>query len=129
MNLQLIKFLSCFLNAQQSSNIFFFFSYSRNTLQVIKILKKEGYISHFKLFLLRDKKFFKIILKNLNGSKQKIYIKRVSKPSLPKFFSNKNLANFYSKTGLFILSTPIGILSSREAFLAGVGGSVLFYIS
>ena len=129
MNLQLIKFLSSFLNAQQSSNLFFFFSYSRNILQIIKILKKEGYISHFKLFLLRDKKFFKIILKNLNGSKQKIYIKRVSKPSLPKFFSNKDLTGFYSKTGLFILSTPIGILSSREAFLAGVGGSVLFYIS
>jgi small subunit ribosomal protein S8 len=123
---QVVNFVSAISNAHNSLKYSFFCPRSKTILEVLKILKKEGYITHFQTQ--NDKESFKIFLKQGNGSEKSDRFKLMYKPSLKKYFSKKEVWKFSNNIGMFILTTPFGILSDRDAKLLGTGGKVLLYV-
>jgi small subunit ribosomal protein S8 len=128
-NNQIVNFVSAISNSQNSLKYSFFWPYSNIILDVLKILKKEGYISYFQICQKRKNKSFKIYLKQEISFGKSNKFKLISKPSLEKHFSKKDLWKFSNNMGMLVLSTPFGILSDREAKLLGTGGKVLLYVS
>ena len=108
---QIVNFVSAISNAAKSPNYSFFWPRSKTIFEVLKILKKEGYITHFQVCKNKEKDFFEIFLKRSDSVGRTNQFKVISKPSLEKRFSKKDVWKFSTHIGMFILSTPFGILS------------------
>ncbi len=105
------------------------FPHSKLKASVLECLKKEGYISSFKIE--NNKKGFPMLVVQVayNGDSPKVNeIKRISKPSRRMYSGSKELKPFRNGYGRVILSTPKGILSEKDAKNEQVGGEVLFTI-
>jgi small subunit ribosomal protein S8 len=125
---QLVNFVSSISNVRNSLKYSFYWPCSKTILEILKILKKEGYIIHYQICTKKGKDFFEIFLKSGDRSGKYYRFKLISKPSLKKHFSRKDVWKFSNNIGMFILSTPFGILSDRDAKLLGTGGKVLLYV-
>ncbi|MDP2315867.1 MAG: 30S ribosomal protein S8 [Pseudomonadota bacterium] len=102
---------------------------SRLKLELIKILKSEGFVEGFIDSPTDAKGTIKIFLK-YDGGKQGVIqgLKRVSSPSRRFYVGKDEIPRVRNGLGLAILTTPQGVLSDRAARTAGVGGEVLCYV-
>ncbi len=105
-------------------------------LKILTILEKEGYIFGWEEWNFKNEKVqntskalkarIKVLLKYNGHGKMAIRgVFTVSKPGRKVFLSSKALWKPKSRTGIFILSTPIGILTDKEARYFNVGGEIL----
>ena len=93
---------------------------------VLAVLKREGYIRDFERVSVRtgvDE--FKVELKYFDNRPVINEIQRVSTPGRRVYSKVKDLPKFYNGLGIFVLSTPQGVMSDNEARQANVGGEVL----
>ena len=96
---------------------------------IAEILKKEGYISAWKVEDARVGKTLTIDLKyGPNRDRSIAGIKRVSKPGLRVYAKSTEIPNVLGGLGVAILSTSSGLLTDRQATSKGVGGEVLAYV-
>jgi small subunit ribosomal protein S8 len=96
---------------------------------IAEILKKEGYISDWKVEDARVGKTLTISLKyGPNRERSIAGIKRVSKPGLRVYAKSTEIPNVLGGLGVAILSTSSGLLTDRQASSKGVGGEVLAYV-
>jgi len=96
---------------------------------IAEILKKEGYISGWKIQDARVGKTLTIDLKyGPNRERSIVGIKRVSKPGLRVYAKSTEIPNVLGGLGVAILSTSSGLLTDRQATSKGVGGEVLAYV-
>ncbi|MCK4308100.1 30S ribosomal protein S8, partial [candidate division WOR-3 bacterium] len=94
-------------------------------LGIADVLKREGYIKDYKSKSDKKQGIIKISLK----SKPVIQgLERISKPGRRVYTGIKDIPIVKDGIGIAILSTPQGILSSREAKQAKVGGEILAHI-
>ncbi len=99
---------------------------SRLRMNVLEVLKREGYIRDYSSVQVRDGiAELKIELKYHEGDPVISEIKRVSTPGRRVYSGIKDMAKIYNGLGIAILSTPRGVLSDNEARVANVGGEVL----
>lgn len=99
---------------------------SKLRLNVLEVLRKEGYIRGFRR--LEDdmtKPLLEIELKYQEGTPVIQEISRVSRPGQRVYSSIKDLPRVYNGLGISILSTPRGVMSDADARAANVGGEVL----
>ena len=99
---------------------------SKLNLNVLTVLKEEGYIRDF--INIEERKgvnFIKIDLKYYNGTPVIKKIKRISKPGIRVYSKINNLEKPYGGLGISILSTPKGVMSDQQARKNNVGGEVL----
>lgn len=92
---------------------------------ILTILKKEGYITDFKL---KNKKGFSVIKVDLsykNGETPIQHIERISRPGLRIYRPATRIPRVLSGFGLVILSTPQGVMSGRDARKKGIGGEII----
>jgi small subunit ribosomal protein S8 len=103
---------------------------TKMTLAIANIIKEEGYISDFEQFEENDQKFLLLCLKYQGQKRQPIItsIKRISKPGLRIYVSNKNLPKVLGNLGIAILSTSKGVMTNHRAKTLGIGGEVICYI-
>lgn len=103
---------------------------TKMTLDIALILKEEGYISSFEEFEENNQKFLLLCLKYQGQKRQPIItsIKRISKPGLRIYVSNKNLPKVLGNLGIAILSTSSGVMTNHKAKSLGIGGEVICYI-
>jgi small subunit ribosomal protein S8 len=103
---------------------------TKMTLAIANIIKEEGYISDFEEFEEKDQKFLLLCLKYQGQKRQPIItsIKRISKPGLRIYVSNKNLPKVLGNLGIAILSTSKGVMTNHRAKTLGIGGEVICYI-
>jgi small subunit ribosomal protein S8 len=103
---------------------------TRMTFAIAIILKEEGYISDFEEFEENNQKFLLLCLKYQGQKRQPIItsIKRISKPGLRIYVSNKNLPKVLGNLGIAILSTSKGVMTNHRAKTLGIGGEVICYI-
>lgn len=102
---------------------------SRLKLDVLEVLKKEGYIKGF--FVDTKPQFGKIVvtLKYTDNNERVIKgLKRISKPGLRVYASVDQLPRVLNGLGVALISTSNGIMTDREARLKKVGGEVLAYV-
>ncbi len=95
-------------------------------LNVLEVLKREGYIRGFEKVNVRtgiDE--IKVELKYYEGEPVIKQIERVSKPGRRVYSKVKDLPKFYNGLGIYVLSTPSGVMSDHEARQANLGGEVL----
>ena len=94
--------------------------------KILAILKKEGYISDYKL--LSDTKYknsLSVDLKYHNGLPVIKEIKRVSKPGRRIYATATSIPKIQNGLGLAIVSTPQGVMSDNEARIKNVGGEII----
>lgn len=102
--------------------------YSNLKKSVLSVLKSEGYISDFEVVNVRKNiNNLKIVLKTHNNTFALSSISKVSKPGLRVYFDIDEVKSkpHYNGLGIYILSTPKGVMSNRQALLENVGGEVL----
>ena len=96
---------------------------------IAAILKREGYVSDWKVEPARVGKSLTITLKYVNERKAALSgLKRVSKPGLRVYAKSTEIPTVLGGLGVAILSTSSGLLTDREAQKKGVGGEVLAYV-
>ncbi len=103
--------------------------FSNVKMEIAKVLLREGYL---KSAVKKGKKVKKVLACDLvygEDNEPKIHdVTRVSKLSCRVYIGVKELKPVRQGTGLMVLSTPKGIMTSQEAKEANVGGEVLFKI-
>ena len=95
-------------------------------LQILEVLKSEGYISNF--FIEKkenNKKTLKVDLKYYEGNPVIKEIKRVSKPGRRIYSRADSIPKIQNGLGLAIISTPKGVMSDNEARKNNIGGEII----
>ena len=99
---------------------------SKLNLNVLSVLKDEGYIRDFQDIEIRKGiSNIKIDLKYYNGTPVIKKIKRISKPGIRVYSKINDLRRSYGGLGISILSTPKGVMSDQKARDKNVGGEIL----
>ena len=99
---------------------------SKLNMNVLSVLKDEGYIRDFSDVELRKGiNNIKIDLKYYNGNPVIKKIKRISKPGIRVYSKISDLQRSYGGLGISILSTPKGVMSDQKARDKNVGGEIL----
>jgi len=99
---------------------------SKLKLEIIKILKQEGFISDYTVFT--SKKNFvsiKIILKYTDGVSAITNLQRVSKVSRRFYVGNKDVKKVKNGLGISIITTSNGVMTDYKARKLGIGGEIL----
>ena len=113
-------------NAHKANKTFTSCYKSKLNLNVLSVLKDEGYIRDFKDIELRKGiGNIKIDLKYYNGDPVIKKIKRVSKPGIRVYSKINDLQKTFGGLGISILSTPKGVMSDQKARDNNVGGEIL----
>ena len=99
---------------------------SKLNINVLSVLKDEGYIRDFKnVEIQQGINNIKIDLKYYNGVPVIKKIKRISKPGIRVYSKINELAKPYGGLGISIISTPKGVMSDQKARDNNVGGEIL----
>ncbi|BDT61494.1 MAG: 30S ribosomal protein S8 [Flavobacteriales endosymbiont of Rhyzopertha dominica] len=107
--------------------------YSKLILNITKILYKYNYLNKYKIInneSNKNKKLYKLLLylKYINEYSVIRNIKRISKPSLRKYYKYKNIFKVLNGYGKCIISTSKGIMTGEKAIKNKIGGEILFII-
>lgn len=101
--------------------------FSKLKYEIARVLKDEGFIANYKKVDAPNKSYLRIFLKYGPNREQVIReIVRVSKPGRRIYCSYKDLNT--DKFTVYILSTPKGVMSDKEAKKLKVGGEVICYV-
>ena len=99
---------------------------SKLKLSILKVLLEEGYIEKFETKLAdTPKPCVDVYLKYHEHVPVIESIRRVSKPSLRKYFGYADLPKVHDGLGISIVSTPKGVMSDKQARSQKLGGEVL----
>ena len=94
--------------------------------KILSVLKKEGYISDYKLLSdTKNKNNLSVDLKYNNGLPVIKEIKRVSKPGRRIYARATSIPKIQNGLGIAIVSTPQGVMSDNEARIKNVGGEII----
>lgn len=102
---------------------------SRKLVEIARIMKEEGYITEYEIIAKAPQDELVITLK-YGDKKEKVIrgIRRISKPGLRIYAGKNELPRVLGGLGTAIISTSKGVMTDRDARLAGVGGEVLAYV-
>ena len=98
---------------------------SRFGENVLRVLKDEGFIRDFKRIETGNKADLEVQLKYPEGKPAIQTIERVSKPGRRVYSAITSLKKYYNGLGIYIVSTPKGLMSDRQAREENVGGEVV----
>lgn len=96
--------------------------YSKIKEQILNILQKNKFISSFKV---NKKEQFPTLEIELNTERNKITLKRISKPGQRIYIKATEIKQVRSGLGFSIISTPKGLLTNQEARKQNVGGELI----
>ncbi|MDR2343654.1 MAG: 30S ribosomal protein S8 [Spirochaetaceae bacterium] len=101
-------------------------STSRLKLEIVKILKTEGYIRNFKKVAQGKVNIIRVFLKHDEETGPVIHgIKRVSKPGRRVYAGYKSMPRVFNGFGTLIVSTSSGVTTGKKAAERKVGGEVI----
>lgn len=99
---------------------------SRMKLEIVRILKEEGYIEDFQEAGEETRAVLRVRLKYGHGGERAITgLERVSRPGRRVYCGKDQIPKVLGGLGVTILSTPKGILTGTACRRLGVGGEVL----
>ena len=104
-------------------------AYSRLKGEVVKVLKKNGYIADFYLEKQEEgPQLLKIQLKIVGKERSIVGIKRISRPGLRRYAAADEMPRVLGGMGISIVTTSRGVMTGHEARKAKVGGEILAYV-
>jgi small subunit ribosomal protein S8 len=99
---------------------------SRLGVEVVKILKEEGYIKNYKVIDDKKQGILNVTLKYTEDNRSVISgLKRVSTPGCRIYCTRDAVPKVLDGLGLVIVSTSRGVLTGRACEELGAGGEVL----
>ena len=99
---------------------------SRLKVEIARILKEEGYISHFKTAEEGARNFLTIFLKyGPKGEKVITNIERISRPGCRVYVSKSDIPRVLGGLGINIVTTSHGVMTGKQARKQGFGGELL----
>ena len=102
---------------------------SKLKLEIVKILKAEGYITDYKVEKGQVQDNIVITLKYGKNKERVISgLKRISKPGLRVYAKAEEIPTVLNGLGISIVSTSKGIMTGKEARKENLGGEVLAYV-
>lgn len=101
-------------------------STSKLKLEIVKILKTEGYIKNFKKVNQDGLNFIRIFLKYDEKETPVIHgIQKISTPGRRVYSGYKDLPRVYNGYGTVIVSTSLGVTTGKKAAEKLVGGELI----
>jgi len=101
-------------------------SASKLKLEIVKILKTEGYIKNFKKIQAEGANIIRIFLKYDEGNTPVLHgLDKVSKPGRRVYSGYKDIPRVYNGYGILIISTSDGIITGRKAVEKQMGGELI----
>jgi small subunit ribosomal protein S8 len=98
---------------------------SKFRLQILEILKLEGYINNFFVEKNKNISILKVDLKYYEGNPVIKDIKRISKPGRRVYSRAISIPKIQNGLGLAIVSTSKGVMSDSEARKNNLGGEII----
>ena len=99
---------------------------SRLKLEIVKILKIEGYIKNFKKANQDGANVIRVFLKYDEQTSPIIHgIEKVSKPGRRVYTGYKNMPRVFNGYGTLIVSTSQGVTTGKKAAEKKVGGEII----
>ncbi len=99
---------------------------SKLKLQVVKILKNEGYIKNFKKVTKDGINYIRVFLKYDDENNPVIHgLQRISTPGRRIYKGYSSLPRIYNGHGVLIVSTSSGIITGKKATERKVGGELI----
>ena len=104
--------------------------YSNIKFSVAKLLKDEGYVRNYKIFVDEARKKLIKVYINYDESNRSVItgLRRVSKPGRRVYVRSEDIGRRRGKTGIGVISTSKGLMSDREAKGSHLGGELLFRV-
>ncbi len=100
--------------------------HSKLKADIVKILKKNKYISDFEVVdEENNKKSIMLTLNNVRVTKYIPTLKRISKPGQRIYVQSKDIKKSRNWHGIYIVSTPKGVITWYEARSLNVGWELL----
>ena len=100
--------------------------WSRMKESLARVLASEGYVRDVVVGGEADKRTLTVLLSYTAAGDPVITgVRRVSKPGLRVYTSAKEIPSVRNGFGVSVLSTPLGLLATREARRRNVGGELL----
>lgn len=97
--------------------------FSKMRGEILRILKKNGYIVDYKLA--EDNRSFSVELEDVRKTKYVPSFRRISRPGQRIYIKSADIKKSRNGVGIYILSTPKGVITGYEAHSLGVGGELL----
>jgi small subunit ribosomal protein S8 len=129
MNDPIADMLTRIRNGQRARKVSVDMPASKIKLAVAKVLIDEGYVESVSTTEEGVKKTMSVVLKYFKNEPVIERIDRVSRPGLRVYKAAGELPKVQGGLGVAIVSTSSGVMSDREARLAGHGGEVLCFVS
>ena len=101
---------------------------SQLCINILYELKQQGFIENYTVNFLKNRQTVVFLKLNSVGLPVMQNIRIISKPGRRVYIKNKHLWNIKQGQGIFILSTPHGIMSHIYAKLNNYGGEILLQI-
>jgi len=115
-------------NAQQAKHEVVSMPASRTKLEVLKVLKNEGYITEYEKIEDGKQGIINVTLKLIDKKYAIKGLKRISKPGLRVYAKSTDLPRVLNGLGVAIISTSNGIMTDREARRQKLGGEVIAFV-
>ena len=97
--------------------------FSKMRGEILRILKKNGYIVDYKLA--ENNRSFSVQLEDVRKTKYIPSFRRISRPGQRIYIKSADIKKSRNGVGIYILSTPKGVITGYEAHTLGVGGELL----
>ena len=99
---------------------------SRLAVEVVKLLKEEGYIKNYKVIDDKKQGILNVTLKYTEDNRSVISgLKRISKPGCRIYCTKDSVPKALDGLGLVVVSTSRGVMTGRTCEEQGAGGEVL----
>lgn len=115
-------------NANQMKHEIVTMPASKMKMEILRVLKEEGYINDFEKIEDDKQGTIKITLKYVNKVRAITGLKRISKPGLRVYAKRDELPKVLNGLGIAIVSTSGGLMTDREARSKHLGGEVLAFV-
>lgn len=102
---------------------------SKMKLEIVRILKEEGYISGFTHIQDEKQGIIRIQLKYAGKNAVISSLERVSRPGCRVYVGKSDIPSVIGGLGICIVSTSRGIFTGKQAHEKGLGGEVLCAVS
>jgi len=103
---------------------------SKKLVEIARVMKQEGYVEDYEVKPAEPQSTLEITLKYGTARKERTItgIRRISKPGLRVYAKKDELPRVLGGLGVAVISTSKGVMTEKQARVAGVGGEVIAYI-
>lgn len=113
-------------NASQAKHEKVDITTSKMKLQIVKILKNEGFIKNFKKVTKDGISYIRVFLKYDEKQNPVLHgIERISTPGRRVYSGYREMPRVYNGLGVVIVSTSTGVITGKKATEKMVGGELI----